>query len=159
MAKDMLESPTPPEPDDPNRTKPNAEEQELIDRFGSWIAKRGLTVPAILFIESGKPLNWIFSQGMLVGEPAAWALDPMMKAAFNFTHADYLKLQRLLEKRWSVEFLLQSIEKHDDIQRNKEDEIKKEKKARKKELKAQRKGKRGKFFRKLFGNEKPEDTK
>ncbi len=158
MAKDMHSDPSP-QPDDPKRTKPTPEEQELIDRFGQWVARRGLTVPAILFIESGKPLNWIVSQGMLIGEPAAWALDPMMKAAFNFSHGDYLKLQALLEKRWSVEYLLQSIEKHDEIQQDKEREARKKLKAEKKELRAKRKAKRQKFFRKLFGNERPEDLK
>lgn len=160
MAPDIFN--VPPEqgkPDDPKRDKPTPEEQELIDRFAKWVVQRSLTVPAIMGIESFKPMNWIASQGMLVTEPAAWALEPMLKAAFKFSHKDYLTMQRLLEYRWAPEAILQTIEKFDDVQRQKEDEVRKEMKARKKALKSVRKEKRKKFFRKLFGNEKPEDLK
>jgi len=152
--KDMFRTPNPKEPDN---TMPTPEEQALIDKFARWIVRRSLTVPAIMAIESTKPLNWIGSQMMLVGEPAAWAIEPFLKAAFGFNHKDYLNMQKLMEKRQSMESVLLAIEKYDAEYKIKEDEIKKADKAKKKELRAKRKAKRQKFFRKIFGQEKPED--
>lgn len=152
--KDMFRTPDPKEPED---NKPTAEEQALIDRFAQWVVRRSLTIPAIMAIESTKPLNWIGSQMMLVSEPAAWAIEPFLKAAFSFSHKDYLNMQKLMEKRHSMESVLLAIEKYDAEYKIKEDEIRKENKARKKESRAKRKAKRQKFFRKIFGNEKPED--
>ncbi len=152
--KDMFRTPDPKEPDN---TMPTPEEQALIDRFAQWVVRRSLTVPAIMAIESTKPLNWIGSQMMLMGEPAAWAIEPFLKAAFGFNHKDYLNMQKLMEKRQSMESVLLAIEKYDAEFKIKEDEIKKADKARKKELRAKRKAKRQKFLRKIFGQEKPED--
>ena len=146
-----------PDPKEPESTKPTPEEQELIDRFAKWVVRRGLTIPAIMAIESTKPLNWIGSQMMLIGEPAAWAIEPFLKAAFGFNHKDYLRMQKLMEKRHSMESLLLTIEKFDAEYKIKEDEIKAQYKAEKKDNRAKRKAKRQKFFRKLFGSEKPED--
>jgi len=156
MFKDPIEVPDPKQPEDTSK-KPTSEEQELIDKFALWVAKRGLTVPAIMALESSKPLNWIGSQLMLVAEPAAWAIEPMLKAAFKFNHKDYLLFQKLLEKRWSIEHLILAIEKFDAEIKDKEDEFKAAQKAKKKELKAARKAKRQKFFRKLMGKERPDD--
>lgn len=157
--KDTFKLPGSSQPDEGDRNKPTAEEQALIDRFAQWVVKRGLTVPAIMALESTKPLNWIGSQMMLMAEPAAWAIEPMLRSAFKFNHQDYLKLQQLLEKRWSMEELILAIEKYDAEAKIKEDEIKKVVKAKKKELRAQRREKRKKFFRKFFGTQKPEDLK
>jgi len=138
-------------------TKPTPEEQELIDRVAKLVVRKGLTVPAILFFETSKPLNWIGSQGMIILEPFVWAINPFLYAFFRLKHEDYLKFQRLIEKRHNVENLLLAIEKFDSQARIKEDEIRRELKIKKKELRAKRKAKRQKFFRKLFGREKPED--
>ena len=159
MVNEMFHVPEPNQPEGNKQDKPTPEQQELIDKFAHWVVKKGLTVPAIIAIETGKPLNWITSQAMLIGEPAVWALDPMLKAAFKFSHKDYLVMQKLLENRWANEVILQTLEKLDVIAKDKEYEIKKEQKAKRKELKAQRKTKRAKFFRKIFGSQKPEDLK
>ncbi len=146
-----------PDPKETEDQKPTTQEQELIDRFAKWVVRRGLSVPAIMAIESTKPLNWIGSQMMLVGEPVAWAIEPFIKAAFGFNHKDYLRMQVLMEKRHSMESILLTIERYDAEHKIKEDEIRTKHKAEKKVLRAKRKAKRQKFFRKLFGSEKPED--
>lgn len=138
-------------------TKPTPEEQELMDRVAKLIVRKGLSVPAIMFFETVKPLNWIGSQGMIFLEPFAWAANPVLYALFRLKHEDYLKIQRMMEKRHNVENLLLTIEKFDAEARDKEDELRRELKAKKKELKARRRAKRQKFFRKLLGREKPED--
>lgn len=138
-------------------TKPTPEEQELMDRVAKLIVRKGLTVPAIMFFETVKPLNWIGSQGMIVLEPFAWAVNPVLYALFRLKHEDYLKFQRLMEKRHNVENLLLTIEKFDAEAKDREDELRRVLKAKKKELKIQRIAKRQKFLRKLLGREKPED--
>ena len=139
-------------------TKPTAEEQELMDRFAKWIVRRGLTVPAIIFFETTKPLNWIGSQAMLVAEPAAWALAPFMQAFFGMKHEDYLKFQKMMEKRHNMENLLLTIEKFDAEAKIKNDEIKLKRQAEKKMLKAQKKAEgrdfMGRFFRR--GKKRPQ---
>jgi len=152
--KDIFGYPSSKEPDD---TQATPEEQELLDRVARLIVRKGLTVPAIMFFETVKPLNWIGSQGMIFIEPAVWAVNPVLHALFGLKHDDYLKFQRLMEKRHNMENLLLTIEKFDAEAKIKEDELKREQKARIKELKARRRARRTKFFRKLFGQERPED--
>ncbi len=138
-------------------TDPTPEEQKLMDRVARLIVRRGLTVPAIMFFETVRPLNWIGSQGMIFFEPFAEALNPVLHALFKLKHEDYIRFQRLMEKRSSVENILLTIEKFDAEARIKNDAIRKELKAKKKELRAKRKAKRQKMFRKLFGREKAGD--
>jgi hypothetical protein len=152
--KDMLGFSGSKEPED---TKATPEEQELLDRVAKLIVRKGLTVPAIMFFETVKPLNWIGSQGMIFIEPAVWAVNPVLNAMFGLKHEDYLKFQRLMEKRHNMENLLLTIEKFDAEAKIKEDEFKREQKIKSKELKAKRRAKRAKFFRKLLGRERPED--
>jgi hypothetical protein len=142
-------------PDD--NTAPTPEEQELMDRVARLVVRRGLTVPAIMFFETVKPLNWLGSQGMIVAEPFVWAINPLLHAMFGLKHEDYLKFQRAMEKRHNMENLILTIERFDAEHKIKEDEIRRQLKTKKKELRATRKAKRQKFFRKLFGREQAGD--
>ena len=148
----FFEMPESKKPDDDTAATP--EEQELMDSVARLIVRRGLTIPAILFFETTKPLNWIASQGMIFMEPAVWAVNPVLNALFGLKHEDYLKFQRMMEKRHNMENLLLTIEKFDAEAKIKEGEARKILKEKKKELKAKRKAKRQKFLRKLFGREK-----
>lgn len=85
-------------------TKPTPEEQELMDRIAKRIVKWGMTVPAIMFLESVKPLNYIGSQVMVFFEPFVGAI---------FDLKDYTRFQQMMEKRHNVENLLLTIEKFD----------------------------------------------
>ncbi|MCD6161772.1 MAG: hypothetical protein J7K40_05090 [candidate division Zixibacteria bacterium] len=153
--KQFFDAPGGKKPDD--NTKPTPDEQELLNNFAEWIVKKGLTVPAIMFFEMSKPLNWIGSQAMLVAEPAAWALAPFLQAFFGLRHEDYLKFQKLMEKRHSMESFILTIENYDAEAKIKEKEIKKKYKAEKKELKAKKKAKRKKFFRKVLNKKDADD--
>jgi hypothetical protein len=133
------------------------EEQALIDRFAHWVVRRGLTVPAIMFIETGKPLNWLGSQAMLIGEPAVWGLEPLLKAVFGLHHKDYLTFQKLLEKRHSMEAIIQTIEKFDAEARIEEDKVRRQTKEKRKEIRHRRKARRQKLLRRLLGRELPGD--
>jgi hypothetical protein len=75
--------------------------QSITENFASEIVRRGLTVPAILFLEMHKPLSYIASQGAVV-------LSPFF---IPFIGYDNLRiLSRYIEKRENVERLICRIE-------------------------------------------------
>lgn len=119
------------------------EERDLIRRIAQKIVERQMTVPAILFLESVKPLNYIGSQVLVFLEPFMHAILKSVK--------DYNLFRKMMEKRDNVERLLQKIEELDAIQVQKEREYKKK-------HKAERKAKRKRFWRRVLGRELPEDT-
>ena len=127
-------------------------EREMLRKIARKVVDMRLTVPAILFLESVKPLNYIGSQVMVFFEPFVGAL-------FNFRTLnmsgiqlnEYDLFRRMMEKRDNVERLLQKIEELDAIQFQKEREIKKK-------YRAEKRARRKRFWRKLLGRELPEDT-
>lgn len=121
-------------------------EQEILFKLADFIVKKGMTVPAILTLETVKPLNYIGSQTMVF-------LEPFVQAVFKDI-SKYNTFRRMMEKRENVERLLQKIEELDAIQFQKEKELKKKYKAERKVRWAKRK----RFIRKFLGREKPEDT-
>ncbi|HPM78462.1 MAG TPA: hypothetical protein PK961_15335 [bacterium] len=80
---------------------PDERERQLIDAFAAKICRHGLAVPAILFLESARPLNFIGSQALAFFEPIVRGLLDW-QAYSDFAH--------LLERRGSVEALLAAIE-------------------------------------------------
>lgn len=84
------------------------DEDQLIDRVATSIVDRGLTAPAILFLESVGPMNFLASQAMLFFGPMAQLVLP---------HRDYDTLQGLLERRVSIERILERIEALDAAKR------------------------------------------
>jgi hypothetical protein len=73
-----------------------------LEKIARFFVRRRMSVPAILFLETGKPLNYIGSQAMAFFEPAVRSL---------FSADQYIELRRILERRQSVETLIQLIEK------------------------------------------------
>ncbi len=80
----------------------NEKDQALFDRLAEFVVKRKMAAPAILFLESTKPLNFIGSQFLIV-------LGPLIKVFFNI--AEYDRIVELMEKRDNVERLICTIEK------------------------------------------------
>jgi hypothetical protein len=80
----------------------NEKDQALFDRLADFVIRRKMTAPAILFLESTKPLNFIGSQFLVV-------MGPLIKIFFNI--AEYDRIVELMEKRENVERLICSIEK------------------------------------------------
>ncbi|MGE5179402.1 MAG: hypothetical protein ACM3PF_09940 [Bacteroidota bacterium] len=74
-----------------------------------------MTVPAILFLESVKPLSFVGSQAM-------YFFEPMVRALFQVP--EYERFASLMERRESVEELLVRIERRDDEERRTERERK-----------------------------------
>jgi len=96
------------DPDEGKREIIPAEEDAVMEKFAKKVVEWRMAVPAILFIESGKPLNYIASQAMVVAQPFA---QPMLEMIFNFQEYDIFR--QALERRENVENVLQKIEKYD----------------------------------------------
>ena len=76
------------------------EESAVLDKLARKVVEKGMTVPAILFLESVKPLNFIGSQAMVF-------FEPIVQTVFNIK--DYDTLRQALEKRQTIEILLNFI--------------------------------------------------
>ncbi len=99
------------------------EEDAVIDKLAKKVVDRGMAVPAIMFLESVKPLNFIGAQTMIF-------FEPIVQAVFNFK--DYDVLRTALEKRETIEIMLLRIEKFDAVSHAREKRIKKYLKVQKK---------------------------
>lgn len=78
------------------------DERKLLDDLADGIARRRLTPAVMFFLESMKPMGYVGSQMMLF-------LRPMVSVVWsNPTRWD--QLQRILEKRGSIELLLRRLE-------------------------------------------------
>jgi hypothetical protein len=96
------------EPVDPDRL--TAEETALLDKLADKIVKRGMVAPAILFLESMRPMNFLASQAMAFFGPFAGML---------FEPKDYEVLRELLERRASIEHIVTTLERKDQESRRK----------------------------------------
>ncbi len=122
-------------PIDPNE-KLTEKEHRALEKLANKVVEWKMAVPAILFLESVKPLNWIGSQAMVFFEPFVHAL---------FSFPDFDILQKTLEKRESLEVLIQKIERLDA-------EVYEKEKAQKRERKKNRKGLFHRFKKKKTNN-------
>ena len=91
------------------------EDRVLLEKMADWLVERRMSTPAVLFLESVKPLNFLGSQAMFF-------FEPMVKAFF--TAKDYTRLATLMEHRDSVETLLSMIEASDERTRHRKKEEK-----------------------------------
>ncbi len=100
------------------------ERSEILDRFARKVVERRLSAPAILFLESTKPLSFLGNQTMVF-------FQPIVQSIFTFKSYDDIML--LLEDRENVECLLRRIE---ELEAEEQQRIRKEKRLRKKAKRA-----------------------
>ena len=81
-------------------------QEEILDRLAAKVVEWKMTAPAILFLESVKPLNYVGSQVLVFFAPFVNTL---------FTVQDYDEFTALMEERENIERLLQRIEQKDGI--------------------------------------------
>lgn len=81
------------------------EEQALVGRLAQTIVARGMTVPAVLFLEMSRPLAFVASQAMVFFAPMVGVLFPLR---------DYERLSLLLERREGVAELIAAIEAQEE---------------------------------------------
>jgi len=93
--------------------------KEIIFKIAKNIVSRGLTAPAIMFLESVKPMNFLGSQVMIF-------FEPIILTFFNIN--EYREASLMFEERNTVEKLINEIE-------NIENEEKKDKKEKKTSVK------------------------
>lgn len=119
--KDMFSSPGGEVPEEKKTIPP--EEDAVLDKVAQKVIKWQMTVPAILFLESVKPLNFIGAQAMVFFEPIIQSL---------FSIKDYDIFRQAMERRENVENLLQKIEYQDAVEYRRQKIIKKKVKEQRK---------------------------
>ncbi len=111
---------------DAEKTTMTEEEQAILKKVATKVVERRMAVPAIVFLESVKPLNYIGSQVLVF-------FEPIIQTVFNFK--DYDNFRSALEKRESIETLILNIEALDAVSYEQEKRIKKFMKKEKKNWK------------------------
>jgi hypothetical protein len=78
----------------------DAADRELVERLANFVVRRQMSGPALMVLESGRPLNFIGSQVLVF-------MAPFM--TFIFSPPEYERFARLLEKRRSIDLLIDAI--------------------------------------------------
>jgi hypothetical protein len=115
----------PPTPDSDSEAKagPEDEDEALIEKVALRVVGMRMTVPAIFFLESSKPLAFLGSQLLIF-------LEPFVQTLFNFRQ--YQRFAFLMEDRANWERLIRRVEELEAEQSEREKQAKREKKAKKK---------------------------
>jgi hypothetical protein len=87
--------------DDPDSIIPTETQKKAIDKLCRGIIRRGLTTPAIIGVEMGRPLNYIGSQTMHYFTPLISAFLPT---------ESWGAMAEFLEHRGSVDWIRNRIE-------------------------------------------------
>ena len=114
------------------------EKEEVLNKVTNFIVTKGLTVPAIMYFHTFKPLSFIGSSLMVMGGPVA---EIFIESFTKMNPKLYAKAAKLLENRDNVEILIQRIEKKDAEFKVEMDKLKKENR---------KKSRFWKFWSKLF---------
>jgi hypothetical protein len=77
----------------------------LIRKLADFVVRRNMSVPAVMFLESVRPLNFVGSQAMVFFKP--------ILSRF-FSRDEYDKIAIILEKREVVDLLIKEIEQKAD---------------------------------------------
>jgi len=77
-------------------------DQKIISNLAQEIVNRGMSVPAIFFLESTKYISFIGSQFLIF-------LGPIATCFVN--NQKYYDFTKILEKKSNIEFLLNEIER------------------------------------------------
>ncbi len=77
----------------------------LIRKLADFVVKRDMSIPAVMFLESVRPLNFVGSQSMVFFKP--------ILSRF-FSRYDYDRIANILEKREVVDLLINEIERKAD---------------------------------------------
>ena len=81
--------------------RPLERHREIMDRFAQRIVDWRMTAPAILFLESAKPLSFLGNQALVF-------FQPIVQSIFNFkTYDEFIEI---LEDRENLEYLLLKME-------------------------------------------------
>ncbi len=73
----------------------------LLRKLADFVVRRNMSVPAIMFLESVRPLNFVGNQAMIFFKPIVSRF---------FTSTEYEKLATILERREVIDMLIKEIE-------------------------------------------------
>jgi ASC-1-like (ASCH) protein len=104
------------QPDHEPKSELTPEQQEALELVAKKVVEWRMAVPAIMTLETAKPLSFIGSQVLVF-------FEPIVKSVFSLKYYDTFR--ELMEDRENVERLLQLIEKLDAELQVKEKEYKK----------------------------------
>ncbi|MDP8255183.1 MAG: hypothetical protein P9M14_05495 [Candidatus Alcyoniella australis] len=110
------------------------EQSKLLDRLAEKIVEWGLTAPGAIFIEMLRPLNYLGSQLLAF-------FEPMIRGVFDWR--EYTIFYQTLEKRGSVELLLDRIDHFEALRQERRDEQKAAHAEQRRSRRSRRGGKRG----------------
>ena len=79
----------------------SSEQLKLLHRLANKVVQMRMTTPAILFLESVRPLNYVGSQVMVFFAPVVQIV---------FSSPEWDQLQQVLEKRESLGYIVDLIE-------------------------------------------------
>ncbi|HEX7880104.1 MAG TPA: hypothetical protein VF720_11880 [Candidatus Eisenbacteria bacterium] len=97
--------------------EPTPADIELLETIAKAVVVRRMTVPAILFLESSRPLSFLGSQFL-------YFLEPIVR---TFIKGDqYRRVAVLMEDRGNVERLLLAIESQESVAQELEKQRKRE---------------------------------
>lgn len=108
-------------------------QRELLDKLADRVVQLRMTVPAILFLESVRPMNYIGSQVMVF-------FAPVVRGFFGLPEWDELRL--VLERRESIAYFLDLIEKREGDVLAAEEKLRKEHKAQHRQRREEKKQRR-----------------
>src|SRR3990172_724661 len=95
----------------------NDRQRDLMNRLAERVVQMRMTTPAILFLESVRPLNYVGSQVMVF-------FAPIVRGFFGLPEWDELRM--VLERRESIGYFLELIEAKESEVLAKEERIKAE---------------------------------
>jgi hypothetical protein len=99
----------------------SAEDQALLERLAARVVELRMEVPAILALESVRPVTVLASQALIF-------FEPMIQTLFRLS--DYRRITLLLERRDVVETLVRRIEQRAEQEHGRRDRAKRDARAR-----------------------------
>jgi hypothetical protein len=87
---------------------PPESDEALLERLAARVVELRLEVPAILTLESARPLSVVAGQAMLF-------FEPLVQSLFSFS--DYRRYAAIIQRRESIEDLIRRIEHRADTAR------------------------------------------
>ena len=122
-------------------SKAELTDQEILDRLASWVVAKRMTVPAILFLESHRPLSFVGSQAMIMASPIVHFFEPFLQSLMGpgYGHRAYDRFAGMMEDRETIERLVVAIERENQAAQVVERAEKEKRKALKREAKEKRK--------------------
>jgi hypothetical protein len=95
-------------------------EEQILEKIAAKVVEKRMAAPAVIFLESVKPLNFVGAQVMAFVEPFVTTLFPIK---------DYDPIREMFERRDSIERLLTKIEAKESERHESEKTAKAERKA------------------------------